>query len=217
MEFNRLKLINVSKKFDNNIIADKINLKLDAGLYVIVGDNGCGKSSLLKIMMGLTLPDLGKVEIFNEDSVTISNHIKVKMGYVFANERSLYYKLTATENLRFIGRIYGLKTKELDSKIPLLLSEVGLTEEGKLVETFSTGMKKRLAFARAILHNPEILFLDEIFSGLDSDGCHQIMKIISEYVNLGKLVILVTHQKEYIPKDSVVYKLEDGVLNVVDN
>lgn len=97
---------------------------------------------------------------------------------MFSSERTLYYKLTARENLEMIGAIYGLKGNALKDRVGEVLRLVELEVNRKYIETYSTGMKKRLMLARAILYNPKVLFLDEPYSGLDQDGCLLLTKIL---------------------------------------
>ena len=139
---SKLVLNNVSKKFADKILFKDINLNLDSGHYILIGDNGSGKSTLLKTMMGLILPDSGNVLLFGEDTKIFSNKTKKKIGFAFASDRTLYHKLTAYENLKYIGSIYGLKSSELKERIPFLLSKVGLENNKQYIETYSTGMKK---------------------------------------------------------------------------
>lgn len=163
-------------------------------------------------MMGLLLVDSGKVTLLGENTENLSKKAKKKIGYMLPSDRTLYYKLTASENLMMIGSIYGMHKKELKEMIPQLLENVGLKEEGKYIETFSTGMKKRLMLARAILYDPEILFLDEPYSGLDEDGCYMLTEVIQEQSDSGKTIILVTHQDDYVNKSWQHLVLKDGHL-----
>lgn len=207
----------ITKSFNGKQIIKETDLAFDSGVHVFMGENGSGKSTLLKMLMGLTLPDNGDVYLFGENTKVFSKDTRSKINFMPASDRSLYYKLTATENLYYIGSLYGVKKQELKAKIPRLLELVGLKEEGKYVETFSTGMKKRLMMAKSLINDPRILYYDEIFSGLDSDGCTMAIDVIDKLKKQGKLVLLVTHQKDLIPKDSVVYELKAGILHVLDN
>ena len=208
---------NISKSFGDKKIISDITLQLNKGIHIFMGDNGSGKSTLLKMLMGLILPDQGDIFIFNENTKIFSKKIRSKLNFVQSSDRTLYYKLTATENLRYIGNIYGVPKKELDIKVPELLEMVGLVEEGKYIETFSTGMKKRLMLAKSLINNPSILYYDEIFSGLDEEGCNMALDLLNTLNQQGKLILLVTHQTNLIPDNSTIYKIEDGHINVLDN
>lgn len=212
----RLKLDDISKKFGEHIIADHLSLSWERGIHILIGENGVGKSSLLKIMMGLTLPDTGRVYLLGEDTLRMHQSVKRRLGFLFANDRTLFYKLTASENLQMVGRFYGLSRTRLKTRVPELLEKVGLKEEGKYIETFSTGMKKRLMLARAILHEPEILFLDEPFNGLDEEGHSMAVQVIGNCVGQDKLAILVTHQDQQAFAGAIRYRLEKGVLHALD-
>ncbi len=212
MEQPKLVLNNVSKKFGDKILFKNIDLELDSGHYILTGENGCGKSTLLKTMMGLILPDIGTVSLLGEDTKIFSNKTKAKLGFAFASDRTLYHKLTAYENLKYIGSIYGLKNGELKERIPFLLDKIGLDNNGQYIETYSTGMKKRLMFIKAILNNPEVIFLDEIYSGLDDEGCNLVNRLIDEEIEKNKLIISVTHQQDKIIYKEHIYKLKKGKL-----
>ena len=216
MDQARLIADNISKSFGKKEIIHHFSCSLNEGIHVFTGDNGCGKTSLLKMMMGLTLPDSGEIFLFGENTKIFSKHTKEKINFVSASDRTLYYKLTATENLKYIGHIYGIKKKDCDCIIPQLLDMVGIQEEGKYVETFSTGMKKRLMIAKSLINDPEILFYDEVFSGLDADGCQMALNILERLKKQGKLIILVTHQADLIPENSTIYQLKDGKIYVLD-
>ena len=212
-----LSVLNISKAFDDKKIINNLSLEFDEGIHVFTGENGCGKTTLLKMLMGLTLPDEGDVFILGENTKIFSKKIRSRINFVAASDRTLYYKLTASENLRYIGNIYGVPKKKLDNEIPKLLESVGLKEEGKYIETFSTGMKKRLMLAKALINDPDIIYLDEIFSGLDEEGSKIALNIIESLRKSGKLILLVTHQKDLIPINSTIYKIEDGEVYVDDN
>lgn len=201
-----------TKNFDNQAILSDVSYSFTAGGYCIYGDNGSGKSTLLRMMMGLILPDYGSVSVLGKDTIQLGTTIKSQIGYMFASERTLYYKLTARENLEMIGSIYGLKGKNLKDRVGKVLKLVELEDNKKYIETYSTGMKKRLMIARAILYNPKILLLDEPYSGLDKNGCLLLTKILENELKKDKCIIVVSHQLEDIPDSWTQLLLKDGNL-----
>ena len=207
-----IKVEHCSKAFGDQQVLKDITIDFKPGVYYITGENGSGKSTLLKIMMGLILPDEGKVTLLGEDTLKLSNACKKKIGYVFASDRTLYYKLTAYENLCMIGSIYGMKKAVLKKTVPALLEKVGLANDNKFIESYSTGMKKRLMFARTMLYDPQVVFLDEPFSGLDPAGEALIASLIEEMENTGKTIVIVTHQTEYMKERWTHLTLSDGKL-----
>ena len=201
-----------SKNFGNQQVLKEISYSFCAGGYCISGENGSGKSTLLKMMMGLILPDTGCVTVIGEKSENLSSSVKAQIGYMFSSDRTLYYKLTARENLEMIGSIYGLKGNHLKDRVSKVLQLVELEDNKKYIETYSTGMKKRLMLARAILYNPKVLFLDEPYSGLDERGCHLLTETLENEVSKGKCVIVVSHQLEYIPSNWKLLSMKKGEL-----
>ena len=140
-----IELQHVTKRYQEHVILKDLSLKIQAGsFYYIIGENGSGKSTLLKLMMGLLLPDEGEISLFGNSTNRLTSAMKSRIGFILASDRSLYYKLTASENLYYIGKIYGMKKSELKNRIPYLLNAVGLLETKQFVESFSTGMKKKL-------------------------------------------------------------------------
>lgn len=163
-----INLYNISKKFNDDFILKSVSLCLNSASFSIFqGDNGSGKSTLFKIICGLLSPDEGSVYFDQQDISKNYLQIQKKIGVILSEDRSLYHKLTAYENLYYIGRIYGIPKSTLKENIPVLLDKVGLDNNKKLVENFSTGMKKKLMIARAIIHDPDVIIADELLNGLD--------------------------------------------------
>jgi ABC-type multidrug transport system, ATPase component len=154
------------------------------------GVNGSGKSTILRIISGIISQDSG--EIIYKDLT------KDKIALINSNERSFYWRLTAYQNLKFFGSLYGLKKKELDTKIDNLVEEFKLE---KLIQKefmfLSSGQRKRLLIARSLLKDPKLLLCDEITSNLDQPSKKEIMEIIQKVVRKNKTSVLwVSHEKE---------------------
>ncbi|MCI0413565.1 ABC transporter ATP-binding protein [bacterium] len=157
-------------------------------ILLLIGPNGAGKSTLLKCLAGL-LPYQGKMEIFGH-SLKKNYDLRKKLGYL-GHESFLYMKFSARENLLFYAALYGIPID-----IPAMLNNYQLSEFGEqLVETFSRGMKQKLSLARALLHNPELVFLDEPFTGLDQLASAMLREKILQLKNK-TTVVLTTHELE---------------------
>jgi len=157
-----------------------VDLIVEPGEFVgLLGRNGAGKTTLLKIVATLLLPTRGKVRVNGIDALRYLAKVRRLLGVVLAGERTLYWKLTARENLTLFGGIYDMPRKEARRRAEELLELVGLTEFADVtVEKFSTGMRKRLAIARALMHRPAVLLLDEPTSGLDPHGVEDVWGVL---------------------------------------
>ena len=161
---------------------------LPGELLLLIGPNGAGKSTLLKCLAGL-LPHGGKKQIFG-DFLKRNYNLRKKIGYL-GHESFLYLKFSARENISFYSDLYG---SEVD--VESVLQEYQLTEfKEQLVETFSRGMKQKLSLARALLHNPQLVFLDEPFTGLDQAASALLHQKISR-LKSETAIVLTTHELE---------------------
>ena len=161
----------------------------------ILGLNGSGKTTMVRLLSGILRQDSGDLRIFDHTYDRQESLIKKMLGVVVGGDRSLYYKLTAKENLYFFGRLYGIKKKELNTLIDRNLERVNLIHvKDDLVETYSRGMKQRLLIAKALISNPKLLILDEPTSGLDISSQFEVRSLIKE-LNIEKSlsVLLFTH------------------------
>ncbi len=172
-----------------------INLKIEKGEFLtIFGPNGAGKTTLIKIMSTLVSPTSGKVVIDGFDIKENPIEIRKKIG-VISHETYLYHELTAAENLRFFGRMYG--TPDIENRIGELIKQVGLAyRKNDRVRTFSRGMKQRLSIARALIHDPPILFLDEPYTGLDQHASATFDRILGGMNAHDKTRVLISHDIE---------------------
>ena len=172
-----------------------INLDIEQGEFLtIFGPNGAGKTTLIKIISTLVSPGSGKVAIDGIDIRDNPIEIRRKIG-VISHETYLYHELSADENLRFFGKMY--ETNDLDARIDDLLKQVGLSYRRKdRVMTFSRGMKQRLSIARALIHDPPILLLDEPYTGLDQHASATFDRILSSTNAHDKTRVLISHDIE---------------------
>ncbi|MCG2727545.1 MAG: ABC transporter ATP-binding protein [Candidatus Methanoperedenaceae archaeon] len=192
---NIISIENLSKAFGTNIVLRNINLRIEKGEFLtIFGPNGAGKTTLIKIMSTLVSPTSGKVVIDGIDIKEEPIEIRKKIG-VISHETYLYHELTATENLRFFGRMYNVP--QLEKRIDELIKQVGLSfRKNDRVRTFSRGMKQRLSIARALIHDPPILFLDEPYTGLDQHASATFDRILGGMNAHDTTRVLISHDIE---------------------
>jgi ABC-2 type transport system ATP-binding protein len=173
-----------------------IDLSVHEGEIVgLLGPNGAGKTTLLKILSCLVLPDKGTAKVGGVDTIR-ENRVKPMIGLVHADERSFYWRLSARENLRFFSRLYNLKGRRIGSRIDELLERVEMTEEAdRPFSGYSSGMKQRIAIARALLHDPPILFMDEPTRSLDPAAAMALRNFVLEKLHGRgkKTIVLATH------------------------
>ena len=172
-----IELRKLTKSFGSKYALRGVNLRVMPGeSLVIFGPNGAGKSTLIRILSSLSRPTSGTVHIGGLDLATHADGIRRHLGVV-SHAPLLYDSLTAEENLRFFAGLYGMSQPE--PRITLLLTQVGLiTRRGDLVRTFSRGMVQRLAIARALLHDPQVLLLDEPDTGLDPQAAEMLHDLL---------------------------------------
>lgn len=209
---------NITKKFDDHTVLDHVSIPFESGyIHLLNGKNGCGKSTFLKILYGLMIPDEGTVTYQGKDIDKVRNDYLNRIGIVTADDRSLYHKLSAYENLYYIGRIFNVPKAELDERICYLLDKLQLANDSTLVENFSTGMKKKVMVARAFLNDPDIIFADEIMNGLDSDTCEIVEGMFQEAIKKGKTVFLVSHTGITNKKHVRNYLVEKGKIRYAES
>jgi ABC-2 type transport system ATP-binding protein len=166
-------------------------------LFGLLGPNGAGKTTTAKILSTLLLPTSGTARVAGLDVVQQTVQVRRKIGFVFGGDKGLYDRISAVDNLKYFADLYGVPWREQRSRIPELIDRVGLRgSEHKSVEGYSRGMKQRLHIARALLHHPEVLFLDEPSNGLDPLGARQLRSLVSELAAEGTSIMLTTHQME---------------------
>ncbi len=164
-------------------------------IFALLGPNGAGKTTLLKIFSSLVLPDRGYALVAGHDTVH-ENLVKRHLGLVTSDERSFYWRLSARQNLRFFARLYDVPGRQIDSRIDMLLARVDMTDEAdRPFSGYSSGMKQRIAIARALLHDPPILLMDEPTSSLDPANARKLRRFILDELNGrdGKTVLLASH------------------------
>ncbi len=176
-----------------------INLEVNKGeILGLLGPNGAGKTTLAKIISTLVLPDSGKVFVKGHDVVKETRQARRSLGLVTGGERSLYWKLTPMQNLVFFAGLYGIPKSKAESKAIELLKLLEIYgKRNDLVQNLSTGQKMKVAFARALMHDPDLLILDEYNRGLDPNASKMLRDYIkNDLKGAGKAVIVMTHSME---------------------
>ena len=172
-----------------------VNLEVARGeIFGLLGPNGAGKTTLTKILSTLLLPTSGRAEVLGLDVTKDALALRPRIGLVLGGERGLYNRVSARENLRYFADLYGVPPERRAGRIDEVLAWVGLTESAdRRVEEFSRGMKQKLHLARGILHEPEMLFLDEPTIGLDPKSARETRKLVRGLVAQGVTIFLTTH------------------------
>ena len=175
---------------------DDISLSIRSGeILALLGPNGAGKTSIVKMISGLILPDAGNVSIMGHDVVLERKQAIRHLGVILEGARNLYWRLSARENLLYFGRLRGVSTRQLRTRIDELLNLLGLKDvQDQEVRHFSRGMQQKLAIAAALIHDPPLLLLDEPTLGLDVQAARQLQETIALMAKeQGKAVLLTTH------------------------
>jgi ABC-2 type transport system ATP-binding protein len=163
-------------------------------LFGLLGPNGAGKTTTIKMLITLLIPTAGVARVLGLDVVEEAREVRKRICYVFGGERGVYERLSGYDNLRYFAELYGVPPKEQKRRIEELLELVGLEgREHERAEGYSRGMKQRLHVARGLLHDPEVLFLDEPTIGLDPVGAREVRATIASLTAAGKTVLLTTH------------------------
>ncbi|MFP3854443.1 MAG: ABC transporter ATP-binding protein [Anaerolineales bacterium] len=163
-------------------------------LFGLLGPNGAGKTTTVKMLTTLLLPTEGTASVAGFSVVEAPQQVRRRIGFIFGGERGLYWRLSGYDNLRYFASLYHVDPEQAKTRIPELLELVGLAERAdEKVEGYSRGMKQRLHVARTLLHDPDILFLDEPTIGLDPVGARRLRHVIREMKEAGKTVLLTTH------------------------
>lgn len=183
---------NLSKWYGNILGISEISLDIAPGVQGLLGPNGAGKSTFLKIASGQLKQNLGKITVFGEE---VYNNHQLFNRIGFCPEFDSYYKdITGWEFMLFLARLHGFKEKQAADMAVLALDRVGMREnENKLISAYSMGMRQRLKVASSIVHQPELLFLDEPLRGVDPLWRVKIIKLIKTFEREGKTVIVSSH------------------------
>jgi ABC-2 type transport system ATP-binding protein len=217
---NRKKVIqvkNLTKKFGDFTAVDKISFEVKQGeIFGFLGANGAGKTTAMKMLIGISKPTSGEAQVADFDVYTNPEDIKKNIGYM-SQKFALYDDLTVKENITFFGGIYGLPKAIIKEKSEALITELNLQEvANELVGSLPLGWKQKLAFSVAIFHNPKVVFLDEPTGGVDPITRRQFWEMIYKTAHNGTTVFVTTHymdEAEYCDRVSIMV---DGKIEALD-
>ncbi len=215
----------LTKSFGHNYALQGVDLEVAQGQFLtIVGPNGAGKTTLLRILATLLKPTDGIVHIDGLDLASRSAEIRRRIGLI-SHQSLVYGSLTVEENLRFYARIYDVPA--VQERVEMLLDLVGLeARRGDPARTLSRGMQQRLAIARAIIHQPSVMLLDEPYTGLDQQATEMLRKLLQTVSSESRTVIMTTHNLEraselsdrlaILAKGRIVYQAENALVSLRD-
>ncbi|MCM3741751.1 ABC transporter ATP-binding protein [Oceanobacillus luteolus] len=206
-----LSLQNLMMSYSDKNVLNGINLDVYQGQIIgYIGPNGAGKSTTLKIMLGLVDGYGGVVEIFGHNIASGNDSYKQRIGYVPENAE-IYDNLTAAEYLSFIGELYGLDREKAENKALALLEEFDMGDVfHSRISSFSKGMRQKVLIVSSLLHNPDLIFLDEPLSGLDANSVMIIKDMLEALANQGKTIFYSSHIMD------VVEKISNRIVLLVD-
>jgi ABC-2 type transport system ATP-binding protein len=191
----------LTRRFGDFTAVENVNLTVGAGQFFgFLGPNGAGKSTTIKMLTGLLAPTSGTIRILGADLTENSADLKRQIGVV-PEGMALFGRLTASEYLRFVGRMYGLDQATTEQRTDELLEFMNLAgEDKKLVTDFSHGMQKKLALAAAVIHGPKVLFLDEPFEGVDAIAAGTLKQMLQRMIARGATIFLTSHVLEIVER-----------------
>ena len=187
-------LEHVTKRFGDFTAVDDLSLQVRPGrVFGLIGPNGAGKTTTIRMIVNITIPDSGRIELFGQPMET---RLQDRIGYL-PEERGLYRKMKVGEQLRFFAELKGLPIRVADQRIDAWLQKLQLSEwKDKRAKDLSKGMQQKIQFVASVIHEPDLLILDEPFSGLDPVSVDLMKETILEQKASGKAIILSTHQME---------------------
>jgi ABC-2 type transport system ATP-binding protein len=206
-----IEISGLSKAFGKKHVIQELNLTIEAGqCYCLLGKNGVGKSTFLNCILDLIKPDAGTVSLFAKNYGQHPQEVKQNLG-ALCEDNPLIEEFTGLEYLNFVAKLYKLSPAEAEERISSLTSYF-FTEKGSLYKNiagYSTGMKKKVGIAAAILHKPQVLVLDEPFTGLDPIAAQLLVNLIRSYRNANRVILISSHDLNYVEKVAT----HIGVLN----
>ena len=202
---------NLTKKFGNFTAVDNISFEVEQGeIFGFLGANGAGKTTAMKMLCGLLMPTSGKASIAGFDIYKESEKIKRNIGYM-SQRFSLYEDLTIIENIDFYAGIYGLEKKEIRLRTNEMLEKLNMTSiKNELLSSLPLGWKQKLAFSTAVIHKPEIVFLDEPTGGVDPITRRGFWELIYEYAYSGMTIFVTTHYMDEAEYCNRISMMTDG-------
>jgi len=191
---------NLAKKYGTVVAVEDLSLDVPKGsMFGFLGPNGSGKSTTIGCLTGLLDPSAGEMEILGQRFTAESADLKRRMG-VMPETLGLFEPLYAHEFLAFVARMYGLNEATTRQRVTELLDALELTDTSKTLHDYSTGMRKRVAFAAAVIHSPEVLFLDEPFESIDPAGVALMKQWLRRLTEQGRTVFMTSHVLETVER-----------------
>jgi ABC-2 type transport system ATP-binding protein len=218
---NAIQVENLTKMFGDFTAVNSISFEVGKGeVFGFLGANGAGKTTAMKMLIGILKPTSGSAQVAGFDVKSNAEDVKKSIGYM-SQRFSLYNDLTIKENITFFGGIYGLKKSVIKEKTQILINELGLhNEANKLVGALPLGWKQKVAFSVSLLHNPQIIFLDEPTGGVDPITRRQFWEMIYREAYKGKTIFVTTHymdEAEYCDRVSIMVEGRIEALNTPKN
>jgi sodium transport system ATP-binding protein len=192
----------LQKKFDNYTAVDKISFEVKKGeIFGLLGENGAGKTTTLRMLATMLKPTSGSAALGGFDTVKQPEKVRAHIGILFGGETGLYDRLTAAENIAYFGELNGMDRAQIRKRSMELAEAFGMNEYmDKRAAKLSKGMKQKVAFARSIIHNPDIMLFDEPTSGLDVTAAREVHDFILECKKQGKTIIFSSHTMQEVDK-----------------
>jgi ABC-2 type transport system ATP-binding protein len=193
-----VELVSVSKSYDDVAAVTALSFAVTRGqIFSLLGPNGAGKTSTLRMMVGITMPDGGEVRLFGQP---FDRRNLARVGYL-PEERGLYRRMTALANLVFLGQLNGLGAREARARATAWAERLGVAQwMERKVEELSKGMQQKMQFIAAVLHEPDLLIMDEPFAGLDPVNSVQLKDVLLELKNSDRAILFSTHRMEQVEK-----------------
>jgi ABC-2 type transport system ATP-binding protein len=199
-----IQITDLTKSYGKFKILDKLNLTIDAGqVYGLLGKNGAGKTTLINLILDLIEKDSGSIQVFDTDHRQLDKSIKMRIGVV-NEDLALIEEISGYEFLTFVGKIYKIPSETLKKRINDLFAYFfeDPADLKKNIAKYSTGMKKKIAFCAAVIHTPDLLVLDEPFSGLDPFVANQMITFLKKYYRNDRAILISSHDLSYVEKVS---------------
>ena len=208
----------LTKQFGEFVAVDHVNFSVDEGeIFGWLGPNGAGKTTTIRMLLGLLKPTIGQMSVLGYDPTRDTKIMQAQVGYM-SQQFTLYNELTARENIRFYGRVYGLSPAELDQRQDELLRMAGLQGRAHvLTGSLSGGWKQRLALGCAIVHRPRVVFLDEPTAGVDPISRREFWELIYGMAKQGVTVLVTTHYMDEAELCQRVGFISHGRLVAIDS
>jgi len=193
-----VQLDHIRKSYDTKVAVEGLNLTIEAGaMFGLLGPNGSGKSSSIRMMIGITRPDSGTIRLFDRP---FERAALTRIGYL-PEERGLYKKMNVLDQLVFLGQLHGLGAAEAAKRAKTWCEKLQIAEAiGKKTEELSKGMQQKIQFIAALLHEPDLIIMDEPFSGLDPVNAALLMDTLLEKRKQGRAILFSTHRMDQVEK-----------------